>query len=154
MLSEAERQEIDSVRKKYKYQRAACVEALKIIQRSRGWISNEDIKDISELLDMTSAELDSVSTFYSLIFRRPVGRHIILICDSVSCWITGYEKIIEHIKTRLGIELGGTTSDGRFTLLPVACIGACERAPAMIIDNMVYGDLYEDKIDEILSRYE
>ncbi len=154
MLSEAERREIDSVRKGYKYKQAACVEALKIIQRSRGWISDEDIKDISELLDMTSAELDSVSTFYSLIFRRPVGRHIILICDSVSCWITGYERIIEHIKTRLGIELGGTTSDGRFTLLPVACIGACEQAPAMIIDNIVYGDLDEDKIYEILSRYE
>jgi len=154
MLSEAERREIDSVRKGYKYKQAACVEALKIIQRSHGWISDEDIKDISELLDMTSAELDSVSTFYSLIFRRPVGRHIILICDSVSCWITGYERIIEHIKTRLGIELGGTTSDGRFTLLPVACIGACEQAPAMIIDNVVYGDLDEDKIYEILSRYE
>jgi NADH-quinone oxidoreductase subunit E len=154
VLSEAERQEIDSICKGYKYKQAACVEALKIIQRSRGWISDEDIKDISELLDMTSAELDSVSTFYSLIFRRPVGRHIILICDSVSCWITGYERIIEHIKTRLGIELGGTTSDGRFTLLPVACIGACEQAPAMIIDNIVYGDLDEDKIYEILSRYE
>jgi len=153
MLSEAERTEIESAFKEYKHKQAVCVEALKILQHHRGWISDEDIKDIAKLLGMSSDELDGVATFYSLIFRRQVGRHVILVCDSVSCWITGYDRIIAHIKTKLAIDLGGTSADGRFTLLPIACIGACDQAPAMIVDSNVYGDLDEDKIDEILSRY-
>ncbi len=154
MLSEAEQQEIESAFKEYTYKQAACVEALKIVQRRRGWISDADIKDIAELLGMTPDELDGVATFYSLIFRRPVGRHVILMCDSVSCWITGHERVFEHLKAKLGIAFGETSTDGRFTLLPIACIGACDQAPAMIIDNTVYGDLDENKIDEILSGYE
>jgi NADH-quinone oxidoreductase subunit E len=154
MLSEAEQQEIESAFKEYKYKQAACVEALKILQRRRGWISDADIKDLSELLGMTPDELDGVATFYSLIFRRPVGRHVILMCDSVSCWIMGHERVFEHLQAKLGIAFGETSADSRFTLLPIACIGACDKAPAMIIDNTVYGDLDENKIDDILSGYE
>jgi NADH-quinone oxidoreductase subunit E len=154
MLSEAEQQEIESAFKEYKYKQAACVEALKIVQRRRGWISDADIKDLSELLGMTPDELDGVATFYSLIFRRPVGRHVILMCDSVSCWIMGHERVFEHLQAKLGIAFGETSADSRFTLLPIACIGACDKAPAMIIDNTVYGDLDENKIDDILSGYE
>lgn len=154
MISETEKQEIESVFKEYRLRQAACIEALKIIQKRRGWVSDEDIKDISEFLEMTPDELDSVATFYSLIFRREVGRHIIFICDSASCWVMRYEKILDHIKTKLGMALGGTSADGRFTLLPIACIGVCEQAPAMIIDNKVYGFLDENKIDDILSGYE
>jgi NADH-quinone oxidoreductase subunit E len=153
MISETEKQEIESVFKEYRFRQAACIEALKIIQKRRGWVSDEDIKDVSEFLEMTPDELDSVATFYSLIFRREVGRHIILICDSASCWVMGYEKILDHIKTRIGAALGETSADGRFTLLPVACIGVCEQAPAMIIDGEVYGFLDEEKIDRILSSY-
>jgi NADH-quinone oxidoreductase subunit E len=80
---------------------------------------------------MSPAEVDSVTTFYNLIFRRPVGRHVILICDSVSCWIMGYEQVLNHIKRRLGVEIGQTTTDRRFTLLPIACLGACDKAPAV-----------------------
>ncbi len=154
MLSEAEQQEIESVFNEYQYKQAACAEALKIVQRRRGWISDADIKDLAELLGMTPDELDGVATFYSLIFRRPVGRHVILMCDSVSCWITGHERVFEHLRVKLGIAFGETSTDGKFTLLPIACIGACDKAPAMIIDNTVYGDLDENKIDEILSGYE
>ena len=154
MLSETERLEIESVIKEYRVRQAACIEALKIVQRHRGWVSDEDIKDISELLGMTPDELDSVATFYSLIFRKQAGRHVIFICDSVSCWVMGYETIIDFIKKKLDIGLGETSADGRFTLLPIACIGVCEQAPAMIIDNDVHGFLNEDKIDMILSGYE
>jgi NADH-quinone oxidoreductase subunit E len=154
MLSEAEIEEIESAFKGYKNKQAACVEALKIVQRRHGWISDDDIKNISALLGMSPDELDGVATFYSLIFRKPVGRHVILICDSVSCWITGYEGVLDHIKRMLSIDLGGTTADGRFTLLPIACIGACDQAPAMLIDDNLYGNLDEDKIVEILAKYE
>ena len=102
---------------------------------------------------MTPDELDSVATFYNLIFRKPVGRHVILICDSVSCWVMGYRGMEEHLKARLGIGFGETTADGRFTLLPNACLGVCERAPAMMIDEDLHTDLHPEKIDQILEKY-
>jgi NADH-quinone oxidoreductase subunit E len=105
-------------------------------------------------LDMTDEELDSVATCYDLIFRQPVGRHVILICDSITCWIMGYEDLFEHLKQQLGIGLGQSTSDGRFTLLPVACLGACDKAPAMMIDDKLYVDLNISKLDEIIQLYE
>jgi NADH-quinone oxidoreductase subunit E len=153
MLTEEERTKIEAEIRENEQKHAACVGALKIVQAHRGWVSDEAINDISELLDMTPDELDSIATFYSLIFRRQVGRHVILICDSVSCWIMGYEKMLDRLKNRLGIELGETTLDGRFTLLPVACIGMCDHAPALIIDKDIHRDLDEEKIDDILSRY-
>jgi NADH-quinone oxidoreductase subunit E len=153
MLSEEEKKEMEVELQEYEQKNAACIEAMKIVQRHRGWLSDEAIRDISEFFGMTPDELDSVATFYSLIFRKPVGEHVILICDSISCWIMGYEKIIRHLKARLGIELGETTADGKFTLLPVACIGACDEAPALIIDGEVYGNLDESKIDDILFKY-
>ena len=154
MLSEEEKIEIESLFEEYKFKEAACIEALKTVQHRRGWISDDDVKDVAELLGVTPAELDSVATFYSLIFRRPIGRHVIYVCDSVSCWVMGFEKLVRHIKARLGVDWGGTSADGRFTLLPAACIGACEQAPAMFIDDTIYGNLDENKIDDILSGFE
>jgi len=154
MLTQDEKNEIEVQLQEYELKSAACIEAMKIVQRHRGWLSDEAIKDISEFLGMTPDELDGVATFYSLIFRKRVGKHIILVCDSVSCWIMGYEKILQHLKTRLNIEFGETSADGKFTLLPVACIGACDKAPAIIIDNKVYGTLDEGKIEDILAQYE
>jgi len=153
MLADQEKREIDEELLKYDRKRAAAPETLKIVQKYRGWISNESLDDIARYLDMTTHELDSVATCYNLIFRKPVGRHIILICDSVSCWIMGYEQVVKHIKRRLGVDLGQTTSDRRFTLLPVACLGACDKAPAMIIDNDLHVELSPTKVDEILDGY-
>jgi NADH-quinone oxidoreductase subunit E len=152
MLTDQERQEIVEELKRHAHGRAACVEALKIVQRHRGWVSDE-IGDVATLLGMTAEELDSVATFYSLIFRRPVGKHVILICDSVSCWVMGYEEILLHLKERLGIAPGETSGDGQFTLLPVNCLGICDHAPALIIDDETYRDLTPEKMDAILRKY-
>jgi len=154
MLTEKERQEIEAEIPRYPQKRAVCIEAMKIVQQHRGWVSDEAIRDIAELLQMTPEELDGIATFYNLIFRRPVGRHVIFICDSVSCWIMGYERMREHLTARLGIGLGETTRDGRFTLLPIVCLGACDHAPALMIDNDLHGDLDPEKIDTILENYE
>jgi NADH-quinone oxidoreductase subunit E len=153
MLTGEEKREIEEEIQGVELKQAACIGALKIVQKHRGWVSDEAIKDISGLLEMTPDELDGIATFYSLIFRKQVGEHVILICDSVSCWITGYDRIYEHLKKRLGISLGETSTDGKFTLLPVACIGVCNHAPAMIIDKDIYGDLDENRIDDILAGY-
>jgi NADH-quinone oxidoreductase subunit E len=154
MLSEEEKQEIESKVARYGEKRAACTEALAVVQRHRGWVSDQGIKDVARILEMTTDEVDGLATFYSLIFRRPVGRHVILICDSVSCWIMGYEDLLQHLQRRLGINLGETTPDERFTLLPVACLGACDRAPALMIDDDLHTDLDADKVDKILKVYE
>jgi len=153
MLTDEEKREIDEEAGRYLERGAAGPEALKIVQRRTGWISDETLAAIAGHLGMTSAELDGVATFYNLIYRQPVGRHVILICDSVSCWVMGYETMREHLSRRLGIQLGETTADGRFTLIPMACLGACDHAPAMMIDNELHGDLTPDKIDAILARY-
>jgi NADH-quinone oxidoreductase subunit E len=153
MLNAEEKQLIEQAVRHYEHPRAACLEALKIVQERRGWVSDDDVRDVADALAMSPAEVDSLATFYSLIFRRPVGRHVILVCDSVSCWIMGYERIVQHISERLGVGLGETTPDGEFTLLPVVCLGACDRAPAMMIDGDLHGDLTEEVIDQLLVTY-
>ena len=105
-------------------------------------------------MGMSVEELDSVATFYNMIFRKPVGRHVILLCDSISCWVMGYEDIQEYFKKQLGIGLGETTSDGRFTLLPNCCLGTCDCAPALMIDNDLHRNLTIKQLDEILKKYE
>jgi NADH-quinone oxidoreductase subunit E len=154
MLTEEEKREISAHLSHYPQKRGACIEALMVVQQRRGWVSDESLRDVADFLDMTPDELDNVATFYNLIFRHPVGRHVILACDSVSCWVMGYDRIREHLTARLGIELGETSSDGRFTLLPNACLGTCDHAPALMIDDDLYTDLDTGKLDEILAKYQ
>ena len=154
MLSKEEMTEIDEELKHFPHKRAACIEALKVVQRHRKWVSDEGIQDLADYLDMTREELDSVATFYNLVFRKPVGRHVVLICNSVSCYILGYQKILDALQQKLGISYGETTSDDRFTLLPIPCLGTCDHAPALMIDNDLHRDLTPEKLDEILNQYE
>ncbi len=154
MLTEQERNEIEEEMRKYGFKQATGPEALKIVQKHRGWVSAESLRDVAHFLGMTEDELDSVATCYNLIFRKPVGRHCILVCDSVSCWIMGSERIQDHLMRHLAVEFGQTTSDGRFTLLPAACLGVCDRAPAMMVDNELYVNLDPETIKLILEKYE
>jgi NADH-quinone oxidoreductase subunit E len=131
----------------------ASIEALAAVQRRHGWVNDEALVDLADCLGLTVHELDSVATFYNDIFRRPVGRHVIRICDSVSCYICGYQTLRQHLERKLGVRLGGTTSDGRFTLIPAPCLGACDRAPVMMVGEELHGDLTEEKIDAILTGY-
>ncbi len=151
MLSNAERAEIDQELTHVPKPSAAGLEALQIVQRHRRWVTDEGIRDIAAYLQMTVDELDSLATFNNPIFRRPVGEHVITMCDSVSCWILGYDALRDHCCRRLGIRMGETTSDGKFTLLPVQCLGICDHAPALMIDCETYVDLTPEKLDKILD---
>jgi NADH-quinone oxidoreductase subunit E len=153
MLTEEQRREIQTEIACYPNPRAACVEALKVVQQSERWVSDPALEEVAALLGMSTDELDNVATFYNLIFRRPVGDHVILVCDSVSCWVVGYEQLRAALEERLEVGFGETTDDGRFTLLPVACLGACDRAPAMMIDEDLYGPVGPEALGEILARY-
>jgi len=153
MLSEEEIMEIREEIKQYPYPAVACIDALKIVQNHRGWVSDESIKDIAQVLGLSNEEVDSVATFYSRIYRKPVGRNVILICDSVSCMIMGFESLYGYLSKKLGISWGDTTSDGQFTLLPISCLGDCDNAPAMMINADHFNRLTVEKIDELLDRY-
>ena len=154
MLSESEIQDINTELSHCATKASASVEALKIVQKRRGWVPDDAVKDVAALLEMTADELDAVATFYSMIFRKPVGRHVILVCDSISCWVMGYNPILDILKDTLDISLAETTADKRFTLLPISCLGACDRAPAMMVDDDLYGPVTPDMMDEILNKYE
>ncbi len=154
MLSDDERAEIEQELRHYPTKQAACVEALKVVQRRYGWVSDEHLQNVASLLGMTADELDGVATFYSLIFRKPVGRHVVLLCDSVSCWMLGAESLRRRMEHTLGVTQGGTTKDGRLTLLPVVCLGACDHAPVMMVDEDLHRDVDSEKLDRILERYD
>ena len=103
---------------------------------------------------MSPAEVDSVATFSKLIFRKPVGRHVILLCDSISCYVMGYKKLQEALQQKLKIKFGETTTDKRFTLLPNCCLGCCDHAPALMIDEDLHQDVTVVRLDDILKKYE
>lgn len=154
IISDKGRKEIEDLFPHVPYKKAVCIDALRIVQKYNGWVSDEAVKELSEIIEISPDEIDSVSTFYNNVFRKPVGRHVIMICDSISCWIMGYEQILEALKNKLSIKCGETTADNRFTLLPIVCLGNCDHAPAMIIDRDLHNDLTLDKLDEILERYQ
>ena len=153
MLSQTEIQEIEHEIKLVPYKKAALIESLKIVQKHRGWISNESVEEIADHLGISSAEVDSVATFYNLIFRKPVGRHVILLCDSISCYVMGHQRIYKALHEKLGIKYGETTTDKRFTLLPNACLGCCDHAPALMIGEQLYRDVTIEQLDSIIEKY-
>lgn len=153
MLTETERRELDDAVKHYPDKRGAAIDALLTIQRRRGWISDDSLLEIAQFLEITAEDLDSVATFYNLVFRKPVGRHVAFMCDSISCWIKGCDQVRGQITKLYDVDFGQTSPDGRLTLLPIACLGQCERAPAMMIDQDVYGDVTPETIEQIMEKY-
>lgn len=152
-LSETERSAIEHEMHHYEDPRAASIEALKIVQKARGWVPDGAADAIGEILGIPASDVEGVATFYSQIFRQPVGRHIIRVCDSMTCFIGGHENVLGSIKTELGIDPGQTTADGRFTLLPVCCLGNCDKAPAVMIDDDTFGNIQPDGVAKLLEPY-
>ena len=152
VLSPEELAEIDAEIAHVPYRSAVAIDALKIVQAHRGWVSDESLLAIARHLEMSAEELEGVATFYNLIFRRPVGDKVILLCDSISCWIKGCNKLQASISEHLGIGLGETTADNRFTLLPVTCLGACDKAPVMMVGDDLHTDIEEAQLPAILGN--
>ncbi|WP_178091864.1 NADH-quinone oxidoreductase subunit NuoE [Pseudomonas sp. 8AS] len=152
-LSEAERSAIEHEMHHYEDPRAASIEALKIVQKARGWVPDGAADAIGSILGIPASDVEGVATFYSQIFRQPVGRHIIRVCDSMTCFVGGHESLLGSLKDKLGIAPGQTTADGRFTLLPVCCLGNCDKAPAVMIDDDTYGNLDANGIVQLLEAY-
>ena len=132
--------------------REKAIDVMFELQLHYGYMSDEAMYEASEMLGMTTLELEELATFYDFIYRSPVGKYVIHVCDSAVCWMHGHQSVIDYISARLNVKMGGTTADGLFSLLPVCCIGYCDRAPAMLINRRVYGHLTPEKIDRILQR--
>ena len=130
--------------------RSAAIDALKIVQEHRRWISDQSLAGIAALLGMSTAELDGIATFYNLIYRQPVGEKVVLVCDSVSCWLMDGDRVCKAIKQHLGCEYGETTSDDKYTLLPVTCLGDCDHAPAIMVGDALHHDLTPENVIEAL----
>jgi NADH-quinone oxidoreductase subunit E len=151
MLSEEELAEIDAELAHVPYRSALAIDALKIVQKHRGWVSDESLQAIARHLEMSAAELDGIATFYNLIYRQPVGEKVILLCNSVTCWMKGCDSLQQKITEQLGVGLGETTADNKYTLLPVTCLGACDKAPVMMVGDDLHEDLTSESITEVLG---
>ena len=154
MLSKEEIELIEKEMVKFPIKSAASIEALKIVQDKQRWVSDESLAEVAGILEMSITELENVATFYNVIFRKPVGRHVIFLCDSISCYVISCDNIKAQFNKKLGISYGETTEDDRFTLLPIQCLGNCDHAPTMMIDNDLYSNLTEEKIDDVLQKYQ
>jgi NADH-quinone oxidoreductase subunit E len=152
-LTSEEIHEIEHEKTHYPYAQAVGLEALKIVQKYQGWVSDESLLAVAEYLDIPPDDLEGVATFFNLIYRRPVGKHVILFCDSVACWMLGCDSLKEHLGKALGIDYGQTTVDNLFTLIPVPCLGDCDKAPTMMVGNDHYRNLTPEKIDQIIADY-
>ena len=152
-LTEAEVSEIEHEKTLYPDNQAVGLEALKIVQNHQGWVSDESLLAIAEYLDLSVADLEGVATFFNLIYRQPVGRNVILYCDSVSCWICRGDDIKNYLSERLSIDYGQTTEDNEFTLIPVPCLGDCNNAPVMMVGQDLHRNLTKAGIDEIIDQY-
>jgi NADH-quinone oxidoreductase subunit E len=150
-LTEIEIGEIEREIQHLPDRQSAAIDALKIVQVHRGWISDNSLAAIAQLLGMSVDELDGIATFYNLIYRQPVGENVILFCDSVSCWLMDGEKVCKKLREKLEIEFGQTSADNKYTLLPVTCLGDCDHAPAMMVGDELHHDLTVDNLDEHLK---
>ncbi|MCW8306639.1 NADH-quinone oxidoreductase subunit NuoE [Acidiphilium sp. PA] len=150
-LDPAERTEIRNLLRHSPTARAAAIDALKLVQQRRRYIADDILTEIAHLLGLPVAELDGIATFYNLIYRKPVGQTVILLCDSITCWITGRDHLAQHIERRIGIKPGETSTDGRFTLLPIVCLGHCDHAPAMMANDVLHGDVDPATLDAMFD---
>jgi NADH-quinone oxidoreductase subunit E len=152
MLPRELRERLENEIRSVEHPRELAVDVMFAIQDHYGYLSDEALAEAAALLGMTPLELDELATFYTFTFREPVGKYVIHVCDSVVCWMNGYETVRAYLCRRLGVGVGETTADGLFTLLPVCCIGYCDRSPAMLVNRRVHGNLTPEKIDEIIEK--
>lgn len=151
MFSEANETKLDEIISHYPVKRSAVLPALYLAQEEHGYVTDEDVQYIAERLDMRVNEVEEVVTFYTMYSRQPIGRHKLQVCRTLSCMLLGAEKITEHISQRLGVEVGETTADGKFTLQEVECLGYCDLAPCLQVNFTYHERVTTETVDELLQ---
>lgn len=151
MLSETTRQRIDALIRRYPERRSALIPALHAVQEEAGWLPPEVIREVAEIFGLTANEVYEVASFYTMLYKEPVGRYVVQVCTNISCLLCNSEGILSHLKSRLGINTGETTPDGKFTLVEVECLASCGTAPVVQINDDYHEDLTVEKLDRILD---
>jgi NADH-quinone oxidoreductase E subunit len=152
MYSEANERKIDELLTHYPVKRSAILPALFIAQEEHGYVTDEDVKYLARRLEMRVNEVEEVVTFYSMYSRKPIGRYKLQVCRTISCLLVGAERITEHISDKLGVRVGGTTGDGKFTLQEVECLGYCDLAPCLQVNFDYHERITPERVDEIINE--
>lgn len=151
-LSAEELSEINHLLQHYPMASGASIDALMVVQRHRGWVSDASLAALAEHMNVPAADLDSIATFYNLIFRKPVGKVVLHPCNGISCMLMGYRKIHQRLISVLHITDGETTKDNHITLIPLPCLGACDKAPVMLANKTLHENVAEGDIETIVQQ--
>jgi NADH-quinone oxidoreductase E subunit len=151
MISEATKQRMRDVVARYPMARSAMLPALHIAQEEEGFITEAAINAVAEVIGAKPDEVETVATFYSMYFQKPVGKHVIKVCTSISCYLRGCDQLLEHLENRLGIQRGQTTPDGQFTLLTIECLASCGTAPVLHVNNEFVENVTPESADALLA---
>lgn len=149
---EAIKKEIETILSRYPKKEAALLPALHVVQRRLGFIPSEAEKFVAQLLAIKPVRVREVVTFYTMFTRKPLGKYLLQVCSNLSCSLAGGESLLEYLQSKLGIKVGETTPDGRFSLVTVECLGACDQAPCLMVNDNLYGQLDKARIDELLNK--
>jgi NADH-quinone oxidoreductase E subunit len=154
MLSETACRQIRALMDRYPQKRSALIPALQLAQKEAGYVSYELVCEIAQLFSLAPNEVNEVASFYTMFYKKPVGKYVIQVCTNISCLICSAEQIMEHLTQRLGIRPGETTKDKKFTLMEVECLGSCGTSPVIQINDQYYEELTPEKVDRILESLE
>ena len=146
------RERIDRILARYPTKQAALLPILWVAQETWGWVSREAAEEVARIVEVPAAHVSGVLTFYTMFNLAPVGRHLLQFCTSISCHLAGAGDLVDHCRRRLGVELGQTTSDGKFTLAEVECMAGCDRAPSMMVNDAYHEPMDAPKLDALLDR--
>jgi NADH-quinone oxidoreductase E subunit len=150
-LSDTSINKIKGISKRYPTAESALLPALYVAQREKGWLAKETMDEVADALDLPRVRVYGVATFYTMYYKKPMGKYVIQVCTNVSCMINGGEEIFEHLKKKFGIKSGETTGDGLFSLLEVECLGNCGNAPVIQVNEDFHENLTIEKVDEIIE---
>jgi NADH-quinone oxidoreductase subunit E len=142
---------IEKILSRYPTKQAALLPVLWVAQETWGWISREAAEEVARILELPAAHVSGVLTFYTMYNLEPVGRHLLQFCTSISCHLAGAEGLVDHCRNRLGIDLGGTTPDGKFTMVEVECIAGCDRAPSMMVNDAYHEPMDFASLDALIG---
>jgi NADH-quinone oxidoreductase subunit E len=154
MLSQAACQQIQALMSKYPQKRSALIPSLQLAQKEAGYLSHETICEIARVFSLSPNEVHEVASFYTMLYKKPMGKYVIQVCTNISCLLCNAEDIVSHLTRKLEIQFGETTPDGKFTLLEVECLGSCGTSPVIQINEQYYEELTPDKVDQILNSLE
>ena len=151
-FSPAAKAKFDEIVTRYPIKRAAIMPTLWLAQEEFGWLSTDALAYVAELLELSPAFVASVASFYTMYYKRPMGRHHVQVCTNLSCALVGADRIVDCLRERLGIDVGGTSADGKFSLSAVECLASCGTAPMMQVNDDYVENLTPERVLELIDR--